>query len=213
MKKTPHTEKVLELKAYPKTFALTNGRAVKLRPMRPDDRDRLCTFFRTVSSRDRRFFKHDVTQREVITSWCTKLNYAQVLPILAVVTDGEHEKVIADGTLHTERRGWSTHVAEIRMVIGARYRKKGLGRIMLRELYDLAIARGIAKIQSAVRADDESSLFQLKRLGFKKEAVFRRHAVDTQGRKHDVVVMYDDLSELWDSMDDLNIDYDFHMVP
>jgi RimJ/RimL family protein N-acetyltransferase len=213
MKKKTQSNIVLELKEYPKTFALTNGRAVMLRPMRPDDRDRLFAFFRNLSSRDRRFFKHDVTQREVITSWCAKLDYSQVLPILALVSNGDYEKVIADGTLHTERRGWSTHVAEIRMAIGSRYRKKGLGRILLRELYDRAIASGIEKIQSSVRADDESSLFQLKRLGFKKEAVFRRHAVDTRGRKHDVVVMYDDLSELWNTMDDLNLDYDFSMVP
>ena len=30
---------------------------------------------------------------------------------------------------------------------------------------------------------------------------------------HDVVVMYNDLSELWNTMEDLNIDYDFNVVP
>ena len=34
-----------------------------------------------------------------------------------VVRENDHEKIVADGTLHTERHGWSTHVAEIRMVI------------------------------------------------------------------------------------------------
>jgi RimJ/RimL family protein N-acetyltransferase len=204
---------ITDLNEYPKSFELNNGEQLKLRPMRPDDRDRLFAFFRALPSRSRRFFKHDVTQREVITNWCANLDYDRTLPILAVVDDKGHERVVADGTLHTERHGWSTHVAEIRMVVAQGYRKKGVGRILLRELYDRAIARGIQKIQSMVRADDETSIALLKRLGFKREAVFRKHAVDTNGRKHDVMVMFNDLSELWDKMEDLNIDYDFAVVP
>jgi len=204
---------MMDLSEYPKTFDLTGGKQVQLRPMRPDDRDRLFAFLRDLPSKDRRFFKHDVSQREVITNWCSNLDYDRVLPVLAVVRENEHEIVVGDGTLHMERHGWSTHVAEMRMVIDRKYRKKGLGRILLRELYDRAIARGVEKIQSIVRSDDESSIARLRRLGFKKEALFKKHAIDSKGHKHDVVVMYNDLSELWDTMDDLNIDYDLNVVP
>lgn len=198
---------------FPKSFELTNGKQVELRPMRPDDRDRLFAFFRNLTAKERRYFKHDVTQREVITNWCANLDYDRVLPILALIREGDHEQIVADGTLHTENHGWSTHVAEVRMVISPKHRKRGLGRIMLRELYDRAVARGVEKIQAMVRDDDETSIQQLKRLGFKKEAVFRNHAIDQQNRQHDVVVMYNDLSELWSTMEDLNIDYDFNVVP
>lgn len=202
-----------DLADYPKTFELTNGKQVELRPMRPDDRDRLFAFFRNLTAKERRYFKHDVTQREVITNWCANLDYDRVLPILALIREGEHEKIVADGTLHTERHGWSTHVAEVRMVISPKHRKRGLGRILLRELYDRAVSRGVEKIQAMVRDDDETSIQQLKRLGFKKEATFRNHAMDQRNRQHDVVVMYNDLSELWSTMEDLNIDYDFNVVP
>ena len=80
----------------------------------------------------------------MITNWCANLDYDRVLPILAVVRVNDHEKIVADGTLHTERYGWSTHVAEIRMVIDPEYRDKGLGRILLRELYDLYAGRVIS---------------------------------------------------------------------
>ncbi len=204
---------MMDFNDYPKTYTLTDGKEIQLRPMRADDRDRLYSFFRSLASKNRRFFKHDVTQREVITNWCANIDYDRVLPILATIKDGDREKVIADGTLHTERHGWSTHVAEVRMVLLPKYRKKGLGRIMLRELYDRAIARGVEKIQAMVRDDDTLSIDSLKHLGFKKEAVFKKHAIDANGRKHDVVVMYNDLSELWKAMEDLNIDYDFAVVP
>lgn len=204
---------LMDFSQYPKTFELAKGEKVEIRPMRPEDRDRLFSFFRDLSRRDRRFFKHDVSQREVITNWCTNLDYDRVLPLLALIRQGGHERVVADGTLHTERHGWSTHVAEIRMVIAKKYRKKGLGKILLRELYDRAIERGVEKIQSLVRADDQTAIDLLQRLGFKEEAVFKKHALDHTGRKHDVVVMYNDLGELWRSMEDLNFESDFTVVP
>lgn len=204
---------LMDFSQYPKTFELAKGEPVEIRPLRPDDRDRLFSFFRELSRRDRRFFKHDVSQREVITNWCANLDYDRVLPLLALVRQGGHQRVVADGTLHTERHGWSTHVAEIRMVIARKYRKKGLGKILLRELYDRAVERGVEKIQSLVRADDQHAIALLQRLGFKEEAVFKKHALGHTGRKHDVVVMYNDLGELWRSMEDLNFESDFTVVP
>ena len=91
---------MMDFSHYPKRVEL-KGVEVWLRPMRKDDRDRLFAFFSKLPLRDRRFFKHDVSQREVITNRCQHLDYDQVLPILAVVKENDHEKVVADATLHT----------------------------------------------------------------------------------------------------------------
>ncbi len=204
---------LVDFSSYPKRFELNDGSEVSLRPMRPDDRDRLFAFFKSLSKRDRRYFKHDVSQREVITNWCRHLDYDRVLPILAIIKEDGKERVIADGTLHTERHGWSTHVAQVRVVITQKHRKRGLGQIMLRELYDRAIDRGVEKVQAYLRHDDTNAAALLKKMGYKKEATFREHALDVNGRKHDVNIYYSDLGELWSRMDDLNIDSDFFMVP
>ncbi len=206
-------EEFVDLSDYPKRVELNDGREIWLRPMRKDDRDRLHNFFMELPVKDRRFFKHDVSQREVISNWCQNLDYDQVLPILAIQKEDDHERVVADATLHTERHGWSIHVARIRVVIHPRLRKKGLGNILLRELFDRAVLRGIQKIQSEVRDDNTEAISMLKQLGFKKEAVFKKHIVDTRGRLHDMIILYNDLSDLWKKMDDLNIDCDFHVVP
>jgi ribosomal protein S18 acetylase RimI-like enzyme len=181
--------------------------------MRQDDRDRLFAFFKNLPAKDRKNFKHDVSQREVITNWCRNLDYDRVLPILALVKEGGHENLVGDGTLHTERHGWDTHVAKVRLVIDPEMRKKGLGRIMLRELYHRAVLRGIEKIQAEVRDDNDEAIEMLKSLGYKREAVFKLHALDLQGKKHDVIIFYNDLSELWQRMEDLNIDSDFFIIP
>jgi RimJ/RimL family protein N-acetyltransferase len=84
---------------------------------------------------------------------------------------------------------------------------------MLREVYDRAVMRGIQKIQTEIRDDNARAIALIKRLGFKKEAVFKNHAMDMQGKLHDMIIFYNDLSDLWQKMDDLNIDSDFFVVP
>jgi acetyltransferase len=207
-----HTD-MMDFSEYPKRVQLQDGTEVWLRPLRPEDRDRLYTFFLQLSTRDRRFFKHDVSQREVVTNWCRNLDYDKVLPIIAVARENDHERIVADATLHTERHGWATHVAKIRCVIAKGMRKKGLAQIMLREVYDRAVMRGIQKIQAEIRDDNTQAIALIKRLGFKKEAVFKNHAMDMQGKLHDMIIFYNDLSDLWQKMDDLNIDSDFFVVP
>jgi RimJ/RimL family protein N-acetyltransferase len=209
----PKELEMTDLSDYPKKVELKDGTQVCLRPMRKDDRDRLYTFFKNLPARSRRFFKHDVTQREVITNWCRHLDYDQVLPILAIIKDEGHEKVVADSTLHAQRHGWDTHVAQVRWVIAPSMKKKGLSKIILRELYDRAVQRGIQKIQSTIRADDSDAITVLKRLGFRKEATFKKHAMDRRGKLHDILIYFNDLSDLWQKMEDLNIDSDFFILP
>lgn len=209
----PEQYDMMDFSEYPKRVQLQDGSEVWLRPLRPEDRDRLYAFFKQLPTRDRRYFKHDVSQREVITNWCRNIDYDRVLPILAVLKEDDHERVVADATLHTEQHGWATHVAKIRCVIAKEMRKKGLAIIMLREVYDRAVMRDIQKIQAEIRDDNTHAIALIKRLGFKKEAVFRKHAMDMQGKLHDMLIFYNDLSDLWQKMDDLNIDSDFFVVP
>jgi acetyltransferase len=209
----PEHSDLMDLSDYPKRVQLHDDTEVWLRPLRPDDRDRLYSFFQRLPPRDRRYFKHDVSQREVITNWCRNLDYDTVLPILAVVKEGDRERVVADATLHTERHGWATHVAKIRCVISKGWRKKGLAALVLREVYDRAVIRGIQKVQAEIRDDNTRAIALIKRLGFKKEAVFKNHVMDMQGKLHDMIIFYNDLGDLWQKMDDLNIDSDFFVVP
>ena len=210
----PDSNAMIDFSRFPKTHKLDDGREVQVRQLLPEDRDRLFSFFKHLPSKDRRYLRHDVTQREVITNWCSSLDYDRVLPLVALWTDEDgRSRIVADGTLHTDRHGWSTHVGEIRLTIHQMFRNQGLGKIMLRELYDRAVMRGVEKIQAFARDDNENAARLLKRLGFRKEAAFRDHAVDSGGRKHDVTVFSSDLNRLWSNMEDLNIDYDFFQMP
>jgi len=207
-----HTD-LVDLSGYPKRIELSDGTRAWLRPMRKNDLDRLLTFFEELPARNRQFFKHDVTRREVIADWCRDLDYDRVLPILAVVGKGKQERVVADATLHTDRHGWATHVARVRWVVARDMIERGLGRIILRDLLERAAARGIQKIQADIRADNQKAVKLLRRLGFRKEATFRKHAMSSRGRLHDVLIYANNMDDLWQKMEDLNIDSDWFMMP
>lgn len=174
---------------YPKQFELNDGTMILLRPMRCDDQDRLRLFFRQLSQGNRRYFKRDAVLDEVIGKWCQQLDYDRVLPVLAIAGNGDNERVLADGTLHTESHGRSVHVARIRWVVSDDMLEQGLERILVRELLRQAHKRGIQKVQANLLVKDRQSILLLQRLCFREEAIFTRHAVDLRGSMHDVVVL------------------------
>jgi len=193
---------------YPKQVELNDGAWVQLRPMLIGDRHRLSRFYKDLSQRSRRYFKRDAVLEEVIDRWCRHLDYDQVLPILAVATDGQNERVLADGTLRTDSHGSSAHVARIHWVVADDMLGRGLERHLVRELLRRAHRRGILKIQANLAVQDRQSIQLLKRLGFMKEAVLKRQAMDLRGQPHDVVVLAKDIEQQWQKMEDLNIDHD-----
>jgi hypothetical protein len=38
--------------------------------------------------------------------------------------------------------------------------------------------------------------------------VFKKHAVDKRGRRHDIIVLYQDLEDLWRLMEEMNLELD-----
>jgi RimJ/RimL family protein N-acetyltransferase len=154
-------------------------------------------FFKELSQRNRRYFKRDEVVDKVIGQWCRQLDYDRVLPVLAIAREGKNERVLADGTLHTESHGRSAHVARIRWVVADDMQERGLGRLLVRELLRQAHSRGIQKIQAKLMAQDRQSIQLLHRLGFKKEAVFRLHAKDLCGKLFDVVVLARGIGQQW----------------
>ena len=129
------------LDTYPVSIPLGSKR-IELRPLVREDGTALAKFFARMPADERIMLKDDVTNPVVIATWCATLDPDKALPILAL--DGS--RVVADATLHRDRRGWSRHVARIRLTVDPEYRRLGLGRAMVRELLVLAERLGIAVV-------------------------------------------------------------------
>lgn len=184
------------LQDYPKQVTLKNGQTVTLRPLVRDDRDKLLDFFRGLPLEDRMFLKDDVTDPKVIEAWTLNLDYERILPILAVVDD----RIIGDATLHRDKFGWSQHVGEIRIVTDPNRRRRGLGLLMAKEIFFLAQRLNIRKVIAQMMEEQQGAIKVFETLGFEREAVFRDHVIDLKGRKHNLIIMSQDIDRLWDKM-------------
>jgi ribosomal protein S18 acetylase RimI-like enzyme len=197
----------MDLSEYPKTCHLKDGTEVTLRPLVADDKFNLLKFFRDLPEKDRLFLKEDVTEKEVINRWIDHLDYDQVLPILAEM-NGE---IIADGTLHMNKYGWSRHVGEIRIAVAESYQTRGLGSVLAHELVGHAQKIGLEKVQAQVIESEVGAIVMLERIGFEIGAVLKDYVTDTKGGKQNLVIMINDVMELWRKMEDLIHDSEWHM--
>lgn len=194
----------MDLSEYPKKKTLKDNTEIILRPMVREDKDELLHFFRSLSTDDRLFLKDDVTKEEVIKAWADNIDYSKVLPILAFA---DNNKIVGDATLHRTNFGWSRHTGEIRMVITSSYQKKGLGTVLARELVDHAVSFGLDIITAQMAAKQISAINAFKKLGFVQEAILKNHVMDLRGEKSNLVIMSNDVSQLWKKMEEMLMDW------
>jgi RimJ/RimL family protein N-acetyltransferase len=155
-----------------------------LRPMQAADQTELAGLFSRIPVDERQLFKDVVTRSAVIQGWIRNLDYSNVLPLL--VLDGS--RVIADATLHRDRRGWSRHVAELRVAMDPEYRHRGLARMLVHEFMTLAPEIGIAILNASVLDVQKNARGFFESVGFLHTATFSQHAIDLAGSVHDVLV-------------------------
>jgi RimJ/RimL family protein N-acetyltransferase len=193
------------MEAYPKIVRLKDGSRATLRPMVKEDVQKLFAFFKDLPDEDRFFLKEDVTDEKVIQRWADELDYEKTFPILAEV-GGE---IVGDATLHTQDRGWSRHVGEVRCVVAKEYQRKGLGTIMIREVFHRALQKGLHKLQASMPDKQVGAMKAFQTIGFKREAVLKEHALDIKGNKHDLIIMTNSVVDLWRKISDNLVEMGF----
>ena len=172
------------LDSYPVMVSLAS-KQLMLRPLVREDGTALARFFARMPADERIMLKDDVTNPVVIANWCSNIDPERVLPLLAL--DGN--RVVADATLHRDRRGWMRHVALIRLTVDPEYRRLGLARAMVRELLVLAERLGVAVVDAEILAAQHGAIKLFEDLGFISVATLPQHALDLTEQPHDIVVL------------------------
>lgn len=184
------------LAEYPKEYTLKNGQKVTLRLMVKEDQDKLFEFFKSLPDKDRHFLKDDVAKKETIQQWADSINYDRVLPIVAE----SQGKIVGDATLHRSLYGWQRHVGEIRVVVDKNFRRVGLASLLCREIFEIALKAGVDKMVAEMMVDQKEAVRVFQKLGFVKEAILSQHVMDLMGKKHDLLIMTCNVSELMEQM-------------
>jgi GNAT superfamily N-acetyltransferase len=182
-----------------KKVNLKDGGEVEIRNMRPGDVDASYDFFSELPQEDRRYLRADVTRREVVERRTTELDSGRVDRLVAVAG---HE-VVADGTLELQGHGWGDNIGELRLIVSRPYQHLGLGTLLARELYYLAMQRKLDRIVVRMMRPQVRAHRIMQRLGFTEEFLIPEHVRDQDGEWQDLIIMRCNLDKLWSEMESL----------
>jgi RimJ/RimL family protein N-acetyltransferase len=171
---------------------------VDIRHPRPNDGQALYAFFQRIPEGDRTFFKEDVLDDQVVTSWVGEDDSHRWL----AVEDGQ---VIGYLAVHPGH-GWSNHVGEVRLVVDPSRRRQGLGGQLARRGLVEALNLRLTKVIVEVVSDQEATITLFTGLGFEPEALLRDHIRDRSGRFRDLIVLSHSVPDMSSAMSTLGID-------
>ncbi len=173
-----------QLKSYREMVTLKDGAYILLRPMVPEDKQRLMEYYSAVSDDDLRYFRDDVRNPELIQKWCDQLDYGRVLPLLALSKD----RVVGSATLHFFK-GPKRHIGEVRLFLAKDFRKRGLGIKMIRAMIDLARKQGLHVLIAEIITDFSKFVKAFEQLGFKTMCVLDDYFMFPDGETCDITLM------------------------
>jgi len=186
------------MEKYPKEVTLKNGEKITLRLFNEEDMESLISFFQSLPTEDRMYLRIDVMKKENIIKRFGNTNYDLVYPVLALHRD----KIISIGTLFRAEFGWVRNLGEIRIVVARNYQRLGMCTILTKEIFFHALTTNLYKIQAELMEDQKSAIGCFERLGFKKEAILRKHVTDIKGNRCNLILMSLDIQEMWFLMED-----------
>jgi GNAT superfamily N-acetyltransferase len=165
-----------------------------IEPLQPDHLGALRRFLEELPEGDRTFIKEDLTDPACAASWVRGEGRAQRWA--AVDADREVLGVVFLAPL----TAWSSHVGEVRLVVAAAARGKGVGRDLARHAVVAAAEAGLAKLVVEVVAEQEPAVRMFTDLGFQAEALLHDHIRDRSGALRDLLVLAHYTDDNWSAM-------------
>ena len=179
----------LALKEVATSFTPDDGAEVQIRPLENTDEKALHSFFKNLPQPELMFFRHRVTDAEVIQDWCENIRLDVILPLLAI----EEGTIIAVATLHQNKGGWKRHIGRLSCSVLPEYRQKGIAGKLIQELVDVARMAGLQKVEAEFIDKQEGGQKMFALLGFTHLVELEDYVQDMQAINHNYVLMGMDL--------------------
>ena len=185
-----------ERRTYPREVRLKDDR-ISLRYMIPGDRGMMLAFAQGLPAHDLLFLRRYITRPEVVDLWLEDIKRERIMTILA-----EREGLLVGyATVDRGDVSWSPHVAELRVMVAPSMRRRGLGRVLTLEAFQIALDLGVEKMVAQMTADQDGAIAVFETLGFRTEALLRDHVKDREGRKLDLMIMAHDVARFLAQME------------
>ena len=177
------------MEGFPKTLTL-KGQVITVRMMTTTDGPRLRAFAQQLSDHDLLFLRRDITKPAAIDKWVSNVRDGIMHTVLAEGSD----QVLGYSSLYRNDFDWSRHVAELRVLVAPHARSLGLGRLLTREAFNVALTLGIEKIVARMTPDQTGARTVFEELGFRPEALLRDEVNDRSGKTHDILLIANDVA-------------------
>jgi acetyltransferase len=144
---------------------LSDGRTVTIRPIRPDDADRIRDFLTASSdeSRYKRFQKWAHTPSNNLIHFLTDIDYDRCLALVCTVALGATEEIVGEARYIANPDGES---CEFGLLIEDSWHKTGIAGLLMEALIQGARDRGFAVMEGLVLASNTAMLRFAHALGF-----------------------------------------------
>lgn len=174
----------------PRTAEL-GGDTFQLRRPGPGDAEAIHAFALSLPPHDLLYLRRDISQRAVVDAWLQGVGEGEIESLI-VEKDG---KIVATSGLFLDRRSWSPHVGEIRVLVGDKMRGKGVGRMLIRENFVIALEQDLKKIIAQMTVDQKGARAVFEEMGFSGEALLKDHVRDRNGEMHDILILSCDVTQ------------------
>lgn len=189
---------------YPRTVEIEQN-SVELRLMTGADEAAVLDFAGTVPRHDLLFLQRDISAPQVMAAWVREIEAGHT-PSLLAVQDGH---IVGCSAVVSDPHSFSPHVGDVRVVLAADARTRGLGRLLVQESFLLALSLGLEKLTAHMTADQEAAINVFEDLGFRAEAMLKNHVRDVDNTLHDLVVLSHDVAHVQSKMSLYGLDEAF----
>jgi len=188
-----------------KIEALKDGAKVLIRDQTLDDLDILMDFYLALPDEDRRYLRVDVTDRDVVKQRLELAKGGCLFRRGAL----DNDKIVATGALEIFPDAWRKHQGEIRVIVAEEFRRKGLGMIMMRELYLMAREKEVELLVTRQLRPQIAARNICRKLGFREELMVPDYLHDLTGATQDMVLMACDMKDFWKELEHVYMDSDW----
>ena len=176
---------------YPKTVDC-GGTPIVLQPFEAAHLGAVKAFAEKLPGHDLLFLARDIRHPKVINAWIDAIADGEITSLIAL--DGE--TVVGTTATVRDPLGWSSHVAELRILIAEEMRGKGLGRILLQHSFADAVDAGAEKLMARMTPDQRGAIALFEEMGFRGEAMLRDHVRDRDGKLYDLAILSLDVARV-----------------
>jgi GNAT superfamily N-acetyltransferase len=156
---------------YEEIVTLKNGTGVRIRSIRPDDKQRLVTAFKNLDPESiyTRFFHHKKMLSDAELKAATELDFDNAVALVMTIGGEENETIIGGGRYVVIDGAGASRSAEVAFTVEEDFHRQGIARILLQHLASIARKKGLSRFVAEVLPENRGMLTVFSRSGLPME--------------------------------------------